>query len=321
MKYQQEAPFAVQYTVVEGCPARCSFCSLNGIRGKEHNYKYMTEETLSSVTTQMVEAGWNPRCEWAGQGEPSMHPQLVDMVKLFRKCAPRYQLMMTSNGAGLLQKPGPVDTIGQLFEAGLNVLVLDDYEGLNWVPRIREALQNSQWQQFDYPTDRTASPHARRKSTFHGIIYVQDITKATKGVHSHINNHAGEGAPPVNADHPSQHQRCAKPFREMTVRWDGNVAICCNTFRGRYKCGNIVNDGLEAVWNGPRFDAARRHLILGKRDFKPCQGCDALSYRVGLLPDKKGKVTLPKPSVKSDSYIKEAIAGAPYTAAVIREWE
>jgi radical SAM protein with 4Fe4S-binding SPASM domain len=319
--YRQDPPFASQIELVEGCSARCGFCALNAIRGKENNYKFMTEDTLRSVMTQMVEAGWNPRVEFAVHGEPSMHPHLVDMVRLARECAPRYQLMITSNGSGLLGKPGPQIMVNQLFEAGLNVLVLDDYEGLGWVPRIREALRETTWEQYEYPANRDASPHTRRKLSFRGVIYVEDITKATAGVHSVLNNHSGEGAPPVDADHPSQRQRCAKPFREITVRWDGNVAICCNTFRGHYRCGNIVTDGLDAVWNGPRFDAARRRLMLGKRDFKPCQGCDALSYRVGLLPDKKGKVIMSKPTVKSNHYIEEALADGPYTAPVVRAWE
>jgi radical SAM protein with 4Fe4S-binding SPASM domain len=107
----------------------------------------------------------------------------------------------------------------------------------------------------------------------------------------------------------------------MSIRWDGSVAICCNDWRGTYKAGNVVEDGLVEVWNSAAMDAARRKLYHGMRDFGPCKGCNATSYRVGLLPDKMGKVDLPKPTPRDRDLINRALAGKPYTVAVLRPWE
>lgn len=330
--YRQDPPFAVQIELAEGCQLRCSFCGLNGIRQpKENDFKFMKPETLRTALEEMVDLGWNPRIEFAMHGEPTMHPDFVGMIRTAREAAPKYQLMMTSNGGGLMRKPGPAVQVEQLFEAGLNVLALDDYEGVKFVDRIREELAKSVQLDansilqiasfFDYPQDPKGSPHARRHKADRVVVYIQAIDTANKGNHSLLNNHAGAAAPLVDADHPSQSARCAKPFREMSIRWDGNVAVSCNDWRGIYKCGNVVRDGVEAVWNGERFDAARRKLILGERDFGPCKGCDAVSYRVGLLPDKFGKVTMPKPDKNTARIIAEATAGKPYTAPVQRPWE
>jgi hypothetical protein len=321
----QEPPNAVQIELVEGCNLRCSFCGLSGIRGKENNYKFMDVPTLDVLCQEMVRLNWNPRIEFAMHGEPTMHPDPAKMVGVVRSHSPGWSIMMTSNGGGLLQKPGPAHRIGALFGAGLNVLALDDYEGANIVGKIRRALQDeeahggaAEFATFEYPAQPSGNPHARRRLGEHHLVFIQDIGAAKKGTHSKLNNHAGSGAPPLAE--PLQ-ARCAKPFRELSVRWDGNVAISCNDWRGLYKCGNVVTDGLEAVWNGPAMGAARRMLYHGRRDFGPCAGCDAKSDRVGLLPDKYGLEKLPRPNAQTAKDVAAALAGEPYTKAVRREWE
>jgi hypothetical protein len=82
-----------------------------------------------------------------------------------------------------------------------------------------------------------------------------------------------------------------------------------------------VKDGLDEVWNGDAMYAARVKLYHGERDFGPCAKCDATSYRVGLLPDKLGKQTLPKPDAKVKAMLAKALAGKPYATPVLRPWE
>jgi MoaA/NifB/PqqE/SkfB family radical SAM enzyme len=321
----QEPPNAVQIELVEGCNLRCTFCGLSGIRGKDNAYKYMEAATLSSLCRQMTACGWNPRVEFAMHGEPTMHPDFVKMVGVARASSPDWSIMMTSNGGGLLRKPGPAHHVGALFGAGLNVLALDDYEGANIVSKIRAALRDernhggtAEFTAYEYPKQREGNPHVRRRPGDRHLVFVQDIGSAKEGTHSQLNNHAGSGAPPL--EEPME-ARCAKPFRELSVRWDGSVAVCCNDWRGVYQCGNVVRDGLDAVWNGPAMGAARQMLYHANRDFGPCRGCDAVSYRVGLLPDKFGLETLPRPGAQTLKDIKTALAGEPYARAVLREWE
>ena len=309
--YRQEAPFALQVELVEGCNLRCSFCGLNGIRGKENNFKFMSDEMVAMVVDRLEEAEWHPRMEFAMHGEPSQHPRLIACLDALSKT--QCQMMMTSNGAGFMRNVGLVDDALEY----LNILALDWYEGVMIVPKILEQYKG-QHTPIRYPQDPTGNPHRRRKLTEHLFVIIQDIEKAEKGTHSHINNHAGAGAP-KNSDGVGK--RCAKPFREMSIRWDGSVAVCCNDWRGEYKCGNIADRSLEEIWNGAAFQSARRKLYHGIRDFGPCNGCDATSYRVGLLPDKKGLVNLPLPSAADERAIQAALAGPPLTLPVLRPWE
>jgi hypothetical protein len=237
--------------------------------------------------------------------------------------------MVTSNGGGLLRKvPGPVEAIRRLFNAGANVIALDDYRGAGLVPRIRSALEQHTyedflaaevWDTYEYPANPAGNPHTRRRPADRDLVFIEDITDATTGTHATFNNHAGCAFPRSEA---AQGKRCAKPFRELSVRYDGGVAICCNDWRGVYKIGNVwdVHD-INDLWWHPRMDAARRLLYHGRRVVGPCAGCDATSYRTGLLPDKKGRVELPVPTDQDMRIARIACAGRSMALPVLRPWE
>ena len=321
MTYEQEAPFAVQVEFSEGCNLYCNFCGLQGIREqKAKNYRFMTARTANRIASQLAEAGWNARIEFAMHGEPTMNPKLVNLVRIFRHHLPRNQLMMTSNGGGIVKSPTALLTA--LFEAGLNVYALDAYEYVNLAPKIMEDVSQHNDFYFEvryYPDDKDASPHKRWPHTAKVLIHVQDISVADEGNHSMLNNHCGAGSPPLAE---SMNARCAKPFREMSFRWDGRVAICCNDWRGVYKIGSIHDNSLTDLWLSERMNAARTMLYHGRRDLlSPCDICDAKSYRVGLLPDKKGLIELDEPTKDDKRIAREAASGDPYTTPVKREWE
>lgn len=312
--YVQDPPFCMQIELTEGCNLRCSFCGLNGIRAKDNNYKFMTIELAEHLAQQIVEAGWNCRLEFAMHGEPSMNPQFVELLRIFRKHLPKHPMMMTSNGAGYLKDPTLL--VDSALES-LNVLALDWYENVQIVPKILEQYDGIHTPLY-YPENKEANPHHRIKPKERKFVIIQNIASATNGTHHVLYNHTGAGAP---KNDNAAGLRCAQPFREMSIRWDGNVAICCVDWRGEYKCGNINELTLDQVWQSKAMQAARRKLYYGERTFGPCQGCDYKSYRSGLLPDKLGKKTLPKPDAKVEAELKKALAGEPYTLPVLRPWE
>lgn len=327
--YIQEPPFAIQIELIEGCNLYCNFCGLQGIRKKtDKTYKQMSSETARSIAKQIQKAKWNSRIEFAMHGEPTMHSEYVHMVRVFRDRLPKNQLMMTSNGGGLL--PDVMENLTELFKAGLNVFAFDAYDYVKIKDKVDDALSVlSEWKpatypadQFEvhrYPKERKFSPHNRYGHEAKVFIRIKDISVATKGTHSVLNNHCGAGSEPLKK---SIIARCAKPFRELSIRWDGSVAICCNDWRGVFKVGDVVTDGLTNVWNSEKLNSARRFLIRGDRAaLSPCDVCDAKSYRVGLLPDKFGKLRLREPNEVDRHNVRDAAKGPTYTEPVPRPWE
>jgi radical SAM protein with 4Fe4S-binding SPASM domain len=323
MAYRQDPPFAIQLEATEGCNLRCGFCGIRGIREKGTTgalsgpYSFMDPATASLVAAQAADWGWRPRVEFAMHGEPTLHPDLPGLVAAVRWHLPVAQVMVTTNGLPMLDHPGGVaGALDALFAAGVNVVALDDYRPHRVAPAVRQYRGADV---REYPTDPTANPHQRHPRGTRLVAIVADISQATEGTHATLGNHAGAAAPPTAAAHG---KRCAKPFRELSIRWDGSVAICCNDWRGDYAIGNVHKLGLDGVWQHPRMHAARRFLVRGDRAaLEPCAGCDHTSYRVGLLPDKKGRVTLPEPTEADRALVAGAAADPVLTPVVLRRWE
>jgi radical SAM protein with 4Fe4S-binding SPASM domain len=336
-KYRrQEPPFSVTFELSEGCNLSCPMCAVQAIQEKQgKGYKFMERETMVSALQQIKELGWQSRMGFAMRGEPTMHPAYIGMVGLVREHFPKTHMTMLSNGGGIMRKPGPIANITALFDAGLNVLGLDNYENVNYVPKIMEAIEASSPQPlksgerhelgftyFDYPADLKGNPHQRRPRGTRMLVKIRDIMSQDKdrkiGNHGKVFNYAGLAFPP---DDTMAGKRCHQPFRQLAIRYDGSVAICCNDWLGEYKCGNILKEGVEAIWQGQAMGAAREMLYHGKREMRPCKGCNHRSYRVGLLPDLLGKGKLRKPDEQTATDIKKALRGGPYTKQVRTPWK
>ena len=324
MEYKQEPPNSIQIELVEGCNLACSFCGIQAIRENGANgpdkvrgkaskpYKFLSREVALRIVKEIADAKWNSRIEFAMHGEPTMHPDYQSIIELFRHWLPKASLMMTSNGGGLLLDEGLNHNINTLMRKGLNVLFLDNYEGIKIVDKI-QAKYDGPHEVIQYPHDKRGNPHKRRKPNEHHIVVGADLTLATDGTHAQVSNHAGSAFPLNNKQ---EGKRCAKPFRELSFRWDGNVSLCCNDWTGWYKCGNIMDESINGIWTNDMFQAARTKLYHGERDFGPCRGCDNATIRNGLLPDRMGKVDMPKPTIETDKHIEEALKGGTYTKQV-----
>jgi radical SAM protein with 4Fe4S-binding SPASM domain len=321
--HPQDPPNCIQVEPTEGCNLRCGFCAIRGIREATGDrddlsgpYRFMGLETAATVGRQAARAGWRPRIELAMHGEPTMHPRLPELVALLRGHLPRSPILLTTNALPLLDQWE--HNIKELFAAGCSTIAVDDYRP----HRARQHVLRTNLPGITvhrYPEGGPpGNPHRRPKAGERRLILIKDISEARDGNHSHLSNQGGLAAPPAP---DRNHERCALPFREIAVRWDGSVALCCNDWRGIFKIGNVHETPLSELWLHPALQAARRHLYAHRRDFRPCQGCTHRSYRNGLLPDKLGKQTLPPPDAADDQAIADALTGAPFTAAVPRRWE
>lgn len=307
MTYKQDAPFAIQVELMLGCNLNCEFCGIRGIGfgSGANGYYEMPLEVALKTAKAIAEAHWTSRIEFARRGEPTLNANLFPIISVFRNQLPNNSLMMTTNGGGLLTSPQKY--IEDLFFSGLNVLAIEEYEHALISKKIKERLDMDKLaalgiEVFYYPNNKRGNPHRRRKPDEKHLVFVADITRTSDGTHSVITNHGGYAGPLKEFSKP-----CAKPFRELSIDWNGSISHCCIAWAGEMICGNVLQRPLIEIWNNERFTAIRRKLLHGQRDFSTCLGCDHPSYRIGLLPDKFGqrKDAFPLPDEKTEAIIKE----------------
>lgn len=316
-----DPPYAVVIDLVEGCNLRCNFCGINGIRHpKKNDYKNMELDTLHEIVDSIADAGWVSRIEVGSHGEPTMHPHFYTALATIRERLPKASIMVTTNGTGFMKDT--VDSLNRAFDYGANCIGLDEYEYVNIYKKVRAGLSNDaakiDFEVDEYPANKSVGPNQKWEYRARQLVLVQDISLATTGTKASLTNHCGSAAP-LNFKRAGK--RCAKPFREITIRWDGNVAICCNTWEGVYKCGNILEDDLEDIWRGKAFRTARRFLYHGMREMAPCYGCDNVSYRSGFLPDRKGLKDVPMPTQSDYELWDEYISCEPLAVHIKTPWE
>lgn len=338
MKYKQSAPYTIKIELTEGCNLRCSFCGIHGIREKAGNFKFLTVKTADTIASEIAKAGWKSKLELTMHGEPLMNPNYLEIISILRDYLPKNQIMISTNSLPLLRSPGIQQSILNIFSAGTNLLVIDCYDAAikawSQIPKLKlKDIIVTKYPGGPAPNQRFPRKEKRLiliEDLGHVHVSVANVSalmkedmnkpgKSGRLGNRIISNHVGAAAPRLKV---SYQQRCARPFRELCTRFDGTVSLCCNDWRGEYKCGSLKRKTLEEIWQGPEFMAARRALYHRDRAaLTPCDGCDNTSFRIGLLPDPQGVKTLPKLSKKDREMIKKATRGKPYTVPVLRPWE
>lgn len=307
---KQVPPFSVQVELNEGCNLGCSFCGLRGMREEGRDPWYaMTKKTAQRIISELQRVGWTSRIIFSMHGEPTLNPNMVRIIKLFREGLPKAILSVMTNGYGIVHGFGDkedgfssiTERVMELASAGLNDLIIDYYSAKGDAALIEAELSDKTAHEgYDINIQHLAPKvplYGNRVKNFR-VLFNPPIQKEG-AINRHLCNHCGAAGP---LDPSYQGKRCARPFRELSIRYDGSVALCCNDFRGEYPIGNIMEESIEEIWYSKRFEAARILLYDGQRSFKPCEGCNALSHRVGLLPDMKGKESMPEATPRVLAY-------------------
>ena len=67
---------------------------------------------------------------------------------------------------------------------------------------------------------------------------------------------------------------CKKISKKFNVRYDGEVALCCEDSHVKGSIGNVKNNTIEEIWWGEKMLYATSLLKEGRRkDLTPCDKC------------------------------------------------
>jgi MoaA/NifB/PqqE/SkfB family radical SAM enzyme len=281
-----QKPWSVQVELVEGCNRLCKFCGLNSVREKPGPpYIFMEDYVVEDVIDGIDNLCTNARIEFAMHGEPLLHPLVYHIIKKFRTAFPKTQLQLTTNGMLLLKHTNK--RIKRLFEAGLDILMVDTYEPYG--NKLRDLIKYKFGYVVDFYKDwapEGLSPwtNYHRKISW-TVVLMDDLDKRNGERKSRIITNQGGNNRLLPVPEGSLKKTCTIPFREISICANGDVNICCNDYIHKLVCGNVQEKTLNRIWRGNTFRAIRRHLSNKMRTFAPCSLCDIGSgSRSGLLP-------------------------------------
>lgn len=313
-------PNTVQIELVQGCNRSCQFCGSNGF---EHQLNYISKEILKRQCELIEESGYNPRILLAGHGENTLHPHFFSCIKLMRKTMPKAWIQILTNGY-LIKKD--LNNICKMFDAGINDVTLDEYSDSTFdreeIKALLEEYETTSGVHVDFVIMQKGVPlYAPKQYKKHRLLIIPAIDDEEISTSRKLTNHCGAGMPP---DDTYKKRTCTRIFREMAFRWDGWVAICCQDFRGQSPIVNCMDASVKCfddIWRHETFEAARRILYHKKRIFFPCNICNLLPMREGLIPDHLGKEPMEKPTKADYKLVCSVSKNPPLTAMKAREWE
>ena len=232
------------------------------------------------------------------QGEPFLHPQFLELVKLARKF--NIYTVTSTNGHYLNE-----ETARKIVESGLNKLIVsvdgatqETYEQyriggtlekvlegtrrvVDWKKKLRLRTPAVELQMLVVrPNEHELDAVAKQGTS----IGVDSIVFKTAQVYDFEKGHPliptdqrysryvqrSDGSWKIKN---SLENHCWKMWHSCVITWDGNVVPCCFDKDANYVMGNLKEASLREIWNSPRYRSFREQLFNGRSSIDICRNC------------------------------------------------
>lgn len=217
-------------------------------------------------------------------GEPLLHPDLINMIdfvsghNFFTSISTNAMLLNNKMTEKLLKSK-----INEVTLA-LDSLNKETYEKIRVNGNFKRVKQNidnflSVW----YTTDKHIKVELQvvinkfnkhEVNTFREVYGWLDNTKNGLLRIKEYSTFAGATTDAAPAKIAPRRFSCGKLNNSVAVLWNGDVTICCRSYDGQCKIGNIHENSLEEIWHGKKLAEYRTALKSENFDKVPlCKDC------------------------------------------------
>lgn len=258
-----KALLSLQVENTSHCNAHCLFCPHSNLRENG----FMTDELYEKI---IDEASQLPNLQSfipMLTGEPFLDKKYIDKLKLAREKLPNADIEIYTNGSLLTDEvieqlkeiPGlrfSISVNGLKPETRRRMMGLDDY----W--EVIRALKAMERAGIKYRATMVAYPDIDR----------EEIRAFIESGGTAIQYQSWAGI-----QYPYDRKRwtsCARVINMMTIRYNGNVCLCCFDPEGDVSFGNLNEQTIEEVWHS---SAHQEYVIMHKQgrghELPKCNQC------------------------------------------------
>lgn len=238
----------VEIETVNRCNGTCTFCPVS--KGNDtRELKKMSPGLFVSIIDQLAEINYSGKLALFSNNEPFLDDTIIEKHKYAREKLPHASMHLFTNGTLL-----NIEKFTQIVQY-LDELVIDNYQQeLQLIRPCREIT--------DYCEDH---PELKKKVSI--VLRKRDEVLSNRG-----------GDAPNRDDCVSYPDaRCVLPFKQLIIRPDGKVSLCCNDPLGRNTLADLTKEPLLGAWNNDRFRMVRKCLYKGRKEWKHCESCDVFN--------------------------------------------
>ena len=238
----------IEIETVNRCNGKCSFCPVN-IYEKQRPYKKMNNELFEKIIRDLCSMDYTGKISIFSNNEPFIDERIVDFYKYVKVKLPNAYTNLYTNGSLM-----NFDKFLEIVDF-VDYFVIDNY---NDDLQVNDNL-------IEVKAYIDAHKELQRKIKFD--IRKQNEVRLSRG-----------GQAPNKLDAVSVDELCLLPYRQMVIRPDGFVSLCCNDALGKYTLGNVCDNSIEEIWNSEKYNEIRQEMELNHRkNLMLCNKCDMVT--------------------------------------------
>ncbi len=249
-----------------GCNLKCGHCSCRLL--PNNKFSFMKEEVWINIWKIISKLTPTCKIDLALSGEPTLHPNLLEFLRIARQISPLSQLQVTTNGTMLLKEKV---NYASLLNSGANIIYTDMYGDREKFKLLAKASKFPFYEYYNKP-DNAPSPWTYTGGDLKLIVLQEQPENWPKSRFragllgtwmNHLDWKAAEKFNIRKVIHPP-FRRCNQPFLYVPVSVNGDYLLCCqdNWHETENLFGN-VKDGIEGFknfWYGEKLQKIRKYL-------------------------------------------------------------
>lgn len=238
----------VEIETVNRCNGNCEFCPVSR-KNEKREYREMSDELFKHIINQLADIQYSGKLALFSNNEPFLDENIIERHRYAREKLPKARMHLFTNGT-LLTLDKFVEIVKYLDE-----LVIDNYQQeLKLIKPCQEIV-----------TYCELHPELKKKVTI--------VLRKPKEI---LTSRGGD-APNRKELVSYGDVRCILPYKQLIIRPDGKVSLCCNDPYGKNTLGDLSKDSIMNVWFNDRFKMVRKCLAEGRGNWKHCEFCDTLA--------------------------------------------
>lgn len=239
----------VEIETINRCNGKCSFCPVS-VKHDIRKKMIMSDELFKKIIDDLAELKYDGKIALFSNGEPMLDPNIIDRHAYMRKKLPLARTHLFTNGT-LLTLDKFIKLISYLDE-----LIIDNY--------------NQKLELND--TSKEILAYCDKNKDL-----IDKVTIVLRKEDEVLTSRGGD-APNRKDKIEFIKERCVLPFRQLIIRPDGKVSLCCNDPYGRITLGDFSKQTAKEIWYGTKFAEIRKKIMQGRGYIEHCKYCDTFYF-------------------------------------------
>jgi MoaA/NifB/PqqE/SkfB family radical SAM enzyme len=267
-------PRTVQVETIAGCNADCVWCPY----GKVHPHPpagRMAQDRFARIVEECARHRVGRLSPYL-TNEPFLDPEIHERVRLVKERMPWAKVVLTTNGSlltpeatdRLLSLDGAVHALYVSFhgigKAGYEATVGAGIRFEQVLANVNHLLAEMRARRLSRPRVRISMVATRLVDAPRAVRYWR--ARGVRAKFTALENRGGNipGAPEMALGPMAYYADCPRMFKQAYICFDGAMVLCCTDYGRKHVLGNVFEEGIEAIWNGPVARDLRRRFLDGR---------------------------------------------------------